>query len=102
MIKYIKMIIYKFNKKNPPCDELLKIFNKKILEVDDTLEQLNIQFGNQNSNSQVHVNENSGIIYIHNYNKVDIKLCKVVSKLTKKRKEYYYHLIKADLLKSKY
>ena len=48
MIKYIKKAIFKSYKQDNNCDELLNVFNKKILEVDDTLEQLNLQFGNQN------------------------------------------------------
>lgn len=101
MIKYIQKVIFNITPNKKPCEELLSVCKEKILEVDETIEHLNMQYGNQNHNNQVHINDNNGIVFVQKYSKVDLKLCKAISKLTKKRKEYYYHLIKADLLNSK-
>jgi hypothetical protein len=56
--------------------------------------------GNNNINSNGKKNVNiHGDVHINNIEQQDIELCELIKQLEPKEKEYYYHLIKADLLK---
>ena len=50
----------------------------------------------QNGDNNIQVNQNNGTVNI-NHNKDD--LCELISKLSDKKREYFYHLIKAEILK---
>lgn len=54
-----------------------------------------------NTNSgTVQINGNNhGHININSSDEMSMEICKCIKRLSEKRKEYYYHLIKADLLK---
>jgi hypothetical protein len=54
-----------------------------------------------NTNSgTVQINGNNhGHININSSDEMSMEICKEIKKLSDKKKEYYYHLIKADVLK---
>ena len=79
-----------------------KSIPKKYLKVleKDTNSNINITHGNNNTisghNSGVNIH---GDVHINNIEQQDRELCEIIKQLDPKQKEYYYHLMKADLLK---
>lgn len=52
--------------------------------------------GNNNININGH---NNGQIHINSSNEIDLEICKEIKKLSEQKKQYFYHLIKAEILK---
>ncbi len=68
----------------------------KILEKNDTNKKSNINAGSVqiNGNNHGHININSS-------DEMSMEICKEIKKLSDVKKEYFYHLIKAEVLKEK-
>lgn len=72
---------------------------KKHLKLLENNNMLINNIGNNNingNNSGVNIH---GDVHINNIDERDKELCELMKQLEPKEKEYYYHLIKADLLK---
>lgn len=71
----------------------------KVLEKDKKI-NTNIINGNNNINSNGKNGVNiHGDVHINNIEQQDRELCELLKKLDKKTKEYFYHIIKAEVLK---
>ena len=83
-----------WNKKKSIPKKYLKVLEK------DTKSNINITHGNNNTisghNSGVNIH---GDVHINNIEQQDRELCEIIKQLDPKQKEYYYHLMKADLIK---
>lgn len=52
-----------------------------------------------NGNNNININsDNIGQIHINSGDEMSMEICKCIKKLSDKRKEYYYHKIKAEIL----
>lgn len=85
-----------------PYEEIITYCNKNNITFSDIFNEEKEQksiIGNNNingNNSGIHINGN---VHINNVEQQDKELCELIKQLEPKEKEYYYHLIKADLLK---
>jgi hypothetical protein len=69
----------------------------KLLEQENINQNINNQ---TNGNNSVQINgNNTGQIHINSSDEMSMAICQEVKKLNDKEKEYYYHLIKADVLR---
>ena len=72
-----------------------KVIPKKYLKYIDNNTSNNFIGGN---NIQIS-GKNKGEININSSNEMNIEICELIKKLDDKQREYYYHMIKADILK---
>jgi len=85
-----------------PYEEIITYCNKNNITFSDIFNEEKEQksiIGNNNingNNSGVHIN---GDVHINNIEQQDRELCEIIKQLDSKQKEYYYHLMKADLIK---
>lgn len=57
------------------------------------------QIINTNSGNNVKIENNHGHININSSDEMSMEICKEIKKLSDVKKEYFYHLIKAEVLK---
>jgi hypothetical protein len=69
-----------------------KIPNKYIQKIENNRTNLNNGSVQINGNNHGHININSS-------DEMSMEICKEIKKLSDVKKEYYYHLIKADVLR---
>jgi hypothetical protein len=81
--------IKEWNRRKKVPDRYLKML--------ETTNQVNSN--NQNSNNISINGNNHGHININSSDEMSMEICKEIKKLSDVKKEYYYHLIKADVLK---
>ena len=86
------------NRKKVALEKLLDSLQNETIDINWLLkgEESNI---NQNGNNNINVNGNNGHINIHSNKTINDETYKELQKLTTKKQEYFYHLIKAETLK---
>ena len=72
---------------------------KEIIQIaKDKISKFQEEIKNDLSTNKINIQNNSGQIHINSSNELENEICNAIKKLSNKRKEYYYHRMKADIL----
>jgi len=87
-----------------PNNKIIDLCVKENLDLNRIYRKNVNDSGVLNSGNNNKTNENNSInihgnVHINNVEQQDKELCEIIKQLDPKQKEYYYHLMKADLLK---
>jgi predicted transcriptional regulator len=74
-----------------------KVIPKKYLKI--VQKENNNQEISTNNGNNIQIENNHGHININSSDEMSMEICKEIKKLSDVKKEYYYHLIKADVLR---
>ena len=72
---------------------------KKYLNILEQENKNQVNSNNQNNNNISINGNNHGHININSSDEMSMEICKSIKRLSEKKKEYFYHLIKAELIK---
>lgn len=84
-----------------PYEQLIYLCSKHKIDFMNLILDTQLEVKNEIINNSNHISfagHNNGIININSSDEMNMEICKCIKKLSEKRKEFYYHKIKAEIL----